>query len=111
MQSWRGATVDDRAAYEWWRRRDEGGPRVEDTSWDREVSTVNQFYLWAIEQDLVRGNPIRQRGATVWSPWTRGPGRREVRQVPAEASHTGPRQEVKWLPPASYRLCGSISDS
>jgi hypothetical protein len=28
--------------------------RLEDTSWDREVSTVNQFYLWAIEQDLVR---------------------------------------------------------
>ncbi len=112
VHSWRGATVDDRAAYEWWRRRDECGPRVEDTSWDREVSTVNQFYLWAIEQDLVRANPIRQRVATAWSPWTRGPGRGEVRQVPAEASHTGPRQEVKWLPPASYRqwrnvgLCG-----
>ncbi|MFC8201664.1 hypothetical protein ACFUTV_40740 [Streptomyces sp. NPDC057298] len=30
--SWRGATADDRAAYEWWRRRDERGPRVEDST-------------------------------------------------------------------------------
>ncbi|WP_217572944.1 hypothetical protein [Streptomyces sp. GbtcB7] len=37
---WREATVDDRAAYEWWRRRDDDGPRVEDAGWDREVSTV-----------------------------------------------------------------------
>ncbi|WP_256966243.1 site-specific integrase, partial [Streptomyces griseiscabiei] len=62
-RDWRDASMDDRAAYEWWRRRDEHGPRVEDSSWDREVSTVNQFYLWAIEQDLVRANPIRQRAA------------------------------------------------
>ncbi|MET7695260.1 site-specific integrase [Streptomyces sp. NPDC005483] len=58
-RDWRDASMDDRAAYEWWRRRDERGPRLEDTSWDREVSTVNQFYLWAVEQDLVRANPIR----------------------------------------------------
>ncbi|MFE4756127.1 site-specific integrase [Streptomyces mirabilis] len=65
-RDWCDATMDDRAAYEWWRRRDDHGPRLEDTSWDREVSTVNQFYLWAIEQDLVRANPIRQRAAAVW---------------------------------------------
>ncbi|MEU1536125.1 integrase [Streptomyces fagopyri] len=106
--SWRDATADDRAAYEWWRRRDEHGPRVEDGTWDREVSTVNQFYLWAIEQDLVRANPIRQRAAAAWSPWTSGAGRGAVRQVPAEASHTGSRCEVKWLPPASYRVWRNI---
>ncbi|MER6283252.1 hypothetical protein [Streptomyces sviceus] len=39
-----------------------------DTGWDREVSTVNQFYLWAIEQNLVRANRNRQRVASVWSP-------------------------------------------
>lgn len=101
-RDWRDAFIDDRAAFEWWRRRDEHGPRLEDTSWDREVSTVNQFCLWAIEQDLVRANPIRQRAASVWSPW-RGGGKM-VRQVSAETSHMGPRREVKWLPPKSYRL-------
>ncbi|MFF4402629.1 tyrosine-type recombinase/integrase [Streptomyces sp. NPDC001480] len=105
---WRHATVDDRAAYEWWRRRDENGPRVEDGTWDREVSTVNQFYLWAIEQDLVRANPIRQRAAAAWSPWSRSAGSAGVRQVPAEASHTGPRREVRWLPPTSYRLWRNV---
>lgn len=94
--------------YEWWRRRDEQGPRVEDSSWDREVSTVNQFYLWAIEQDLVRANPIRQRLAAVWSPWTRGAQEGDRRGVPAELSHTGPRREVKWLPPKSYRVWRNV---
>jgi hypothetical protein len=81
--------MDDRAAYEWWRRRDERGPRLEDTSWDREVSTVNQFYLRAIEQDLVRANPTRQRAGAVWSSWQVGTGAGMVRQVPAEMSRTG----------------------
>ncbi|MEV0888562.1 site-specific integrase [Streptomyces microflavus] len=100
---WRDATAEDRAAYEWWRRRDERGPRVEDSSWDREVATVNQFYVWAISQDLVRGNPIRQRAAAAWSPWSGAAGG-GVRLVPAEASKAGPRREVRWLPPGSYRL-------
>ncbi|EPJ40353.1 hypothetical protein STAFG_2602 [Streptomyces afghaniensis 772] len=34
-RDWRDASMDDRAAFEWWRRRDERGPRWEDTSWDR----------------------------------------------------------------------------
>ncbi|MGW7522667.1 hypothetical protein [Streptomyces sp. NPDC054783] len=108
QRDWREATLYDRAAYEWWRRRDDQGPRLEDASWDREVSTVNQFHLWAIEQDLVRAYPIRQRAAAVWSPWRRGAGGGMVRQVPAEASHTGPRREVKWLPPRSYRLWRNV---
>ncbi|WP_405765231.1 hypothetical protein OHU34_06210 [Streptomyces sp. NBC_00080] len=62
--SWRVATADDRAAYEWRRRWDEQGPRVEDGTWDREVSPVDQC-LWAIEQDLVRANPFRQNGPEV----------------------------------------------
>lgn len=95
------------------RRRDERGPRLEDTRWDLEVSTVHQFYLWAIEQDLVRASPIRQRAASVWSPW-RGwaglgwAGGTMVRQVPAETSRMGPRREVKWLPPKSYRLWRNV---
>ncbi|MCX4547189.1 site-specific integrase [Streptomyces sp. NBC_01565] len=104
---WREATPEDRAAYGWWRRRDERGPRVEDSSWDREVSTVNQFYLWAFDQDLVRANPIRQRSAAAWSACSSG-GPGPSRQVPAEASHTGPRRDVKWLPPASYRVWRNV---
>jgi hypothetical protein len=111
--SWRAATPDDRAAYEWWRRRDESGPRVQNSTWDREVATVNQFYVWAFQQDLVRTNPIRQRAASAFSPRSRGQGRSsQVREVPAESSHSGARRDVKWLPPASYRrwrnvgLCG-----
>ncbi|MEU0836766.1 hypothetical protein [Streptomyces sp. NPDC005969] len=30
---------------------------MEDTSWDREVSTVNQFYLWAFDQEPRAGEP------------------------------------------------------
>ncbi|WP_420036110.1 site-specific integrase [Streptomyces sp. cg28] len=105
---WREATSEDRAAFEWWRRRDERGPRVEDSSWDREVSTVNQFYLWAFDQDLVRANPIRQRTTAAWSPSPGSAGQGMLRQVPAELSHTGPRREVKWLPPVSYRLWRNI---
>jgi uncharacterized heparinase superfamily protein len=33
--AWRNATVNDRATYEWWRRRDEHGSRVEDVAWNR----------------------------------------------------------------------------
>lgn len=53
------------------------------------MSTVNQFYLWAIEQDLVRANPTRRRAAAVWSPWRVGTGAGMVRQVPAALSRTG----------------------
>ncbi|KUL24608.1 hypothetical protein ADL12_36475 [Streptomyces regalis] len=65
----RDATSDDRAAYEWWRRRDERGPRLEDGSWHREVSTVNQFYLWAIDRTSavpgdLRCGRCRQRSHT-----------------------------------------------
>jgi hypothetical protein len=81
---------------------------VEDATWDREVSTVNQFYLWGIEQDLVRANPIRRHTAAAWSPWARGVDRGVKRQVSAEASRTGPRREVKWLPPVSYRLWRNV---
>ncbi|MFI7294929.1 NADP-dependent oxidoreductase [Streptomyces sp. NPDC050121] len=51
---------------------------------------------------------IRQRAASVWSPWRGGAGGTMVRQVPAETSHMGPRREVKWLPPKSYRLWRTV---
>lgn len=37
-----------------------------------------------------------------------GTGSDMVRQAPAETSHTGLRQEVKWLPPRSYRLWRNV---
>ncbi|TQC41946.1 hypothetical protein EEB14_51645 [Rhodococcus sp. WS4] len=81
-RGWRDATEDDRAAYEWWRRRDERGPRVQDSTWDREVARSISSTC-GLEQDLVRANPIRQREAALWSPWSgRGEGG-GARQVPA----------------------------
>ncbi len=109
-RGWRETTAEVRAAYEWWRRRDERGPRVEDSTWGREVATVNQFYVWAVSQDLVRANPIRQRAAAAWSPWSGGAGG-GVRLVPAEASKAGPRRVVRWLPPGSYRLWRDVGAS
>jgi hypothetical protein len=55
-KGWRDASAEDRVTYEWWRRRDETGPRIQDSTWDREVATVNQFYLWAVSQGLMAGN-------------------------------------------------------
>jgi len=111
---WRDASPEDRVAYEWWRRRDENGPRVQDSTWDREVATVNQFYVWAVAQHLVASNPIRQRVETRQRDPDRVRG--EPKQVPAESSHVGPRRDVRWLPPRSYHLwrnvgvCGFDSD-
>ena len=55
-KSWRDATAEDRAAYERWRRKDPAGPRVEHTTWDREVATVNGFFTWAVRQGLMGEN-------------------------------------------------------
>jgi len=95
--SWRDATDQDRAAYQYWRRRDPAGPRVEGSTWDREVATVNGFYRWAVRQGLAVENPIEQRS-------TRGRGRWEQEhEAPAERSHDARRHAISWLPPASYR--------
>jgi Phage integrase, N-terminal SAM-like domain len=40
----RDATTADHMAYLTWRRRDPAGPRVDDATWDREVTAVNRFY-------------------------------------------------------------------
>jgi hypothetical protein len=46
-KSWRAATEADHLAFHQWRRRDEAGPQVEGSTWNHEVSLVNQFYEWA----------------------------------------------------------------
>jgi len=94
---WRDATSQDRAAYQYW-RKDPAGPRVEGSTWDREVATVNGFYRWAVRQGFVVENPIEQRPA-------RGGRQRwpEGHETPAERPHDARRHKISWLPPASYR--------
>src|SRR6266536_2219975 len=97
-KTWREATPEDRAAYKQWRLVDSRGPRVELVTWDREVATVNQFYRWAARRGHVATNPIVQRESH-----SREPGRPASGETPAEASHQGPRNDMAWLPPATYR--------
>jgi site-specific recombinase XerD len=97
-KTWREATPEDRAAYKQWRRVDSSGPRVETVTWDREVATVNQFYRWAVRQGYVAANPILQRESR-----SREPGRQSSDETPAESSHEGPRHDMEWMPPATYR--------
>jgi len=47
---WRDATSADHLAYLVWRHKDPAGPRIDDATWDREVTAVNRFYAWQVEQ-------------------------------------------------------------
>jgi site-specific recombinase XerD len=96
--SWREATPDDRAAFRHWRLMDSRGPRVDTVTWDREVATVNQFYIWAVRNRYVASNPIVQRQSR-----SRDPRRSTPVETPAESSHLGPRRDLAWLPPQEYR--------
>lgn len=95
-RSWRGATVADRQAFEWWRCRDEDGPLVAAATWDREVASANGFYRWAASQGHIASSPIAQRPAR--GRWHPGAG-----LVPAEYRPDGRRDLVAWLTPAQYR--------
>jgi site-specific recombinase XerD len=97
-KTWREATPEDRAAYARWRLMDSRGPRVELVTWDREVATVNKFYRWAVRQGYVAANPIIQRESRSREPWRQDSG-----ETPAEYSHQGPRHDMAWMPPATYR--------
>ncbi|QKW54818.1 site-specific integrase [Streptomyces buecherae] len=97
-RSWKVATAEDRSAFKHWRVTDIVGPRVELTTWDREVATVNRFYLWAVRKGHAAWNPFLQRTSR-----SRDPRRTAEAETPAEASHEGPRNDVEWLPPALYR--------
>src|SRR6266508_982696 len=99
-RSWRDATSEYGAAYERWRRKDQAGPRVEHTTWDREVATVNGFCNWAVRCGHLQASPIVQR---VSRASRRRPGRTMSETTPAESSHTGPRRHVEWLTPGMYR--------
>jgi len=72
---------------------------VRGATWGREVATVNSFYRWATESGFVEHNPILQRAARD-RRWRR---REEAGLTPAEAPKDGHREDLAWLPPASYR--------
>jgi site-specific recombinase XerD len=97
-KSWQDATSEDRAAYQYWRRKDPVGPHVEGSTWDREVATVNGFYRWAVGQGLVQTSPIEQRPVRRRREWGVEEG-----QTPAERSHDARRGRIAWLTPAAYR--------
>ncbi len=97
-KSWRDAAAEDRAAYQYWRRRDTAGPHVEGSTWEREVATANGFYRWAVRQGLVAETPIEQRPTR--STRGRWP---EEHETPAERPHDARRHAISWLPPKSYR--------
>lgn len=96
--SWRDADEEDRRAYHQWRVRDPRGPRIDAVTWDREVSTVNRFYQWAVRRKHVERNPIVHRDVRP-NPFSGS----VTATVPAELSHTGKPNRIAWLPPATYR--------
>lgn len=102
--SWRDATEADHLAYLAWRRRDPQGPRVDDSTWDREVAAVNGFYKWQVKAGNVRGNPIPQRAVRLGVVDSGRRGRRGFdAETAATTSHGAAREKIEWLPAASYR--------
>ncbi|WP_144024074.1 tyrosine-type recombinase/integrase [Amycolatopsis keratiniphila] len=99
-RTWRDATEDDRRAFEYWRCRDESGPLVAASTWDREVSSVNGFYRWAVRSGHIEHSPIVQRRART-HPRNRGL-QRELETAAERRPDVG-RDRVEWLPPRMYR--------
>lgn len=100
-RDWRDCTENDHLAFHRWRREDKRGPRVSASTWNREVSGVNRFYIWQLKQQAVRVLPIPQR-ARRHSPVHRA-GARASGSTPATLTHAGSREHVRWLPSRSYR--------
>lgn len=100
--SWRDVTAADHVAYLVWRRTDPDGPRIDDSTWDREVTAVNQFYAWQVRAQNVPANPIPQRARRPASHVARRSGN-EPMTTAATYSHGAGRDKIEWIPPASYR--------
>lgn len=102
-KSWRAATEVDHLAFHQWRRRDEAGPHVEGSTWNHEVSLVNQFYEWAVRRRYVAAVPIPHRARR---PVPMGSVVRafDSSTVPATYAHDENGERIEWMPPATYRL-------
>lgn len=99
-RDFRLATADDHLAYLVWRRKDEQGPHIAASTWDREVASVNRFYQWQCEVGVVSANPIPQRRARYsWAPRSDSP----ATHAPATYSHSATREQIQWLSAAEYR--------
>ncbi|WP_329318787.1 tyrosine-type recombinase/integrase [Streptomyces sp. NBC_01262] len=102
-RTWRDATVRDREVYKTWRCDDPAGPRVEGSTWNREVSTVDGFYKWAVRRGYATTNPIGQREIRARSLGRHGAAGR-AGQTAAEKRPDARRYRLDWLPPETYRL-------
>ncbi|WP_225828941.1 site-specific integrase [Streptomyces naphthomycinicus] len=102
-KSWRAATEVDHLAFHQWRRRDEAGPHVEGSTWNHEVSLVNQFYEWAVRERYVAAVPIPHCARR---PVPMGSVVRafDSSTVPATYAHDENGERIEWMPPATYRL-------
>jgi len=100
VRTWRDATAEDRRVFEFWRCRDEGGPLVAASTWEREVTTVNGFYKWAVARRHVAESPIVQRPSRARSRHGRGA---DGGETPAERRPDVRRDRVSWLTPRMYR--------
>jgi site-specific recombinase XerD len=101
--SWRDANAADHLAYLSWRRKDPSGPRVDDATWDREVTAVNRFYTWQVSVNNLADNPIPQRTRRPLPPTAGRRGHSEAASTAATYSHGAAREKIEWLPPATYR--------
>jgi hypothetical protein len=101
--SWRDATSADHLAYLVWRRKDPAGPRIDDATWDREVTAVNRFYAWQLSAKNLPANPIPQRPRRPLPPTAGRRRRGEAETTPATYSHGAGREKIEWLPPPTYR--------
>jgi integrase len=100
---WRDATTADHMAYLIWRRKDPAGPRIDDATWDREVTAANRFYTWQLRAKNVPDNPIPQRARRPLPPTAGHRRSSEAATTPATYSHGAGREKIEWLPPATYR--------
>ncbi len=96
-KSWRDATPDDFADYEFWRRRDPDNPgRVAGSKFNREVAACRLFYEWQ----------VRVRQTLTTSPVKVGEVRRRdgsVAQTADLRSRDVRANRVNWLTPRAYR--------
>ncbi|MFI0107864.1 tyrosine-type recombinase/integrase [Streptomyces globisporus] len=102
-KGWRDAVEEDHLAYLMWRRRDDDGPRIAGTTWNREVAGVDAFYRWAVRAGHMPTSPIPQvaRRPRVGAQLSR---RTADEQRPATYARDGGAVRVQWLPPVSYRM-------
>ena len=107
--SWRDATTADHLAYLGWRRKDPAGPRIDDVTWDREVTAVNRFYTWQVNANNLPDNPIPQRPCRPLPPTAGRRARGEAETTPETYSRGagGRRLNGSPRPPT---VAGATSD-